>query len=232
MNKKKLEWCLPIPELGIDGHVPTSYEKFILDGIPKDLTNKRVLDLAAWDGYYSHIASKRGAKIVVAIDNGIGEEICYGPDKNKLSPGSSFPNPKERKLAIERLFNKYKFLREKLNANIHFVPMNVFDMDKILMKFDVIFCFGIFYHVSDVYGLFKKCYERLDDNGILLAEGQSSFDSSATMYLNAVYELGNDPTNYWVPSEECLMKMLKRIGFKEYKRLGNRGTRILFMVKK
>ncbi len=38
--------------------------------VPKDLTGKRVLDVGAWDGYWSFEAMKRGARQVVAIDNG------------------------------------------------------------------------------------------------------------------------------------------------------------------
>ena len=37
-------------------------------GIPKNLKNKHVLDVGAWDGYFSFLAESRGAK-VKAIDS-------------------------------------------------------------------------------------------------------------------------------------------------------------------
>src|SRR5690349_9581801 len=37
--------------------------------IPADLTGKRVLDVGAWDGFWTFEAIKRGAKQVVAIDD-------------------------------------------------------------------------------------------------------------------------------------------------------------------
>ncbi|MBT7362842.1 MAG: hypothetical protein HN813_12755, partial [Rhodospirillaceae bacterium] len=37
--------------------------------IPDDLTGKRVLDIGAWDGYWSFEALKRGAEQVIAIDD-------------------------------------------------------------------------------------------------------------------------------------------------------------------
>src|SRR4030095_270786 len=37
--------------------------------IPADLTGKRVLDVGAWDGYWTFAALKRGAREVVAIDD-------------------------------------------------------------------------------------------------------------------------------------------------------------------
>ena len=38
-------------------------------GIPKNLEGKTVLDIGAWDGFYSFEAEKRGAKRVLAIDS-------------------------------------------------------------------------------------------------------------------------------------------------------------------
>jgi tRNA (mo5U34)-methyltransferase len=37
-------------------------------GMPEDLTNLSVLDIGAWDGYFSFAAEKRGAAKVVAAD--------------------------------------------------------------------------------------------------------------------------------------------------------------------
>jgi tRNA (mo5U34)-methyltransferase len=37
--------------------------------VPADLTGKRVLDVGAWDGFWSFEALKRGAREVVAIDD-------------------------------------------------------------------------------------------------------------------------------------------------------------------
>ena len=37
--------------------------------IPKDLSGKTVLDIGAWDGFFSFEAERRGAKRVLAIDS-------------------------------------------------------------------------------------------------------------------------------------------------------------------
>src|SRR6476660_6552889 len=37
--------------------------------VPADLTAKRVLDVGAWDGYWTFLALERGAREVVAIDD-------------------------------------------------------------------------------------------------------------------------------------------------------------------
>lgn len=237
MAEERLEWCFSVPELSIDGDIPDYHTEFMGSGMPIDLTGKSVLDLGSWDGYHSFMAIKRGAEIVVAIDNGVGEEIMFGPDKNKLSPGCSFPNPKERKLAIKRLYKKYRILNDKLGANINFIPMDIMDIDKILMKFDIILCLGVFYHVKNIYGLLEKCYERLEDGGSLVAEGHISEDKKSIARFIDAFELNNDPTNYWSPSESCLKKMLLRIGFKTFETINlspieRDGRRILLRARK
>jgi len=37
-------------------------------GLPEDLTGKTVLDIGAWDGFYSFESERRGASRVLAID--------------------------------------------------------------------------------------------------------------------------------------------------------------------
>ena len=48
---------------GFNPHFPAKYR------VPADLTGKRVLDVGAWDGYWTFDALKRGAREVVAIDD-------------------------------------------------------------------------------------------------------------------------------------------------------------------
>ena len=48
------------------GWAPVAPEAY---SIPDDLNGKRVLDIGAWDGYWSFEALRRGAREVVAIDD-------------------------------------------------------------------------------------------------------------------------------------------------------------------
>lgn len=200
-----MEWNHSVPELGIVGKMHKDGQDFVIQAIPKNLKGKSVLDLGAWDGYFSVAAAKRGAEPVVAIDNGYGEQRDFGDG------------------AIERLYKKYAILNKKLGINITFLPMDIFEMDKILMKFDYIFCFGIYYHVKNIYGLFEKCYEKLNPGGTLLIEGHFIGGGGFFTYFYDEYELNNDKSNYWSPTEETLQKMLRRIGFRKYKRIGTLG---------
>lgn len=211
LSIKNLKWCHTYPELDIKGTEPIKHQEFITSIIPEDLTGKTVLDLGAWDGYYGHIASRRNAKTVVVLDSGEAEQRTF-------------------KQTVSDMFIKINHINKKLNTNLHFIPMNVSDIDKLQMEFDVIFCFGLFYHVKNPYDLFEKCYQK--SNEMFLLEGHVSDALEESAYILNKAELNNDPSNYWVMSKSCIIKMLKRIGFKEVRFIKQMGNRGLFIAKK
>lgn len=195
MKKTKVKWNHSFPAFGLIGQQPNDVQSFVADIIPTDLTGKTVLDLGAWDGYYSFLAAQYNADVVVALDNMQGEI-------------------KDFKGGPRTLYNKYYYVSKKSGLlNVHFIPMDALDIDKIKMNFDIIFCFGLYYHVSDPIGLFKKCYDKC--NEMLLIEGYVINKEEPTAYIFDEKELNNDPTNYWGFTTNALIKILKRIGFKK-----------------
>tara|TARA_R110000824_G_scaffold300225_1_gene488258 strand:- start:10506 stop:11108 length:603 start_codon:yes stop_codon:yes gene_type:complete len=60
-----LKYHHSFPELGIEGRVTAAGIARKLDyiNLPEDLTGKTVLDIGAWDGYYSFECEKRGATV-------------------------------------------------------------------------------------------------------------------------------------------------------------------------
>lgn len=47
---------------GKEGRFCKKFQNWILSGIPQDLTGKTVLDIGAWDGFYSFSAEKKGVQ--------------------------------------------------------------------------------------------------------------------------------------------------------------------------
>ena len=220
-------WCHTFPELGISGsQIGQEDEDFIMSAIPENLAGKSVLDLASFDGFYSYQAVKKGAKFVVALDNGMGEEILGGPDGGTLNGVNSYPNAVERQKAFDRQYAKYKLL----NVNINLVPLNVEDMDKLVPDFDIIFCLGLYYHIKDFYGLFEKCYNKCKEMTII--EGAIIEHEESIIYMVGPSEMHNDPTNFWVPTPNGLIKTLCRVGFKRFEVAGVRRGRILLRAYK
>lgn len=194
MKKTKVRWNHSFPAFKIKGQQPIDVQRFVATLIPTDLTGKTVLDLGAWDGYFSFLCAQYNADVVVALDSMQGEI-------------------KDFKGGPRTLYTKYNAVAYQSKLNVHFIPMDALDIDKIKMNFDIILCFGLYYHVSDPVGLFQKCYDKC--NEMLLVEGFVTDSEETTIYLYDEKELKNDPTNYWGFTTNALIKMLKRIGFKK-----------------
>lgn len=91
-----------------------------LQQIPDDLTNKTVLDIGAWDGFFSFEFERRGAK-VLSID--IWDEVALA---------------------------RFLFAREKLNSKVEYKRIDVHDLDPdVIGKFDIVFCAGVLYHLRN-----------------------------------------------------------------------------------
>ena len=68
-----ITWCHPLNLGGIETrpqwHVRRRFRRRLeFLQIPQDLTGKTVLDIGAWDGFFSFECERRGAKRVLAID--------------------------------------------------------------------------------------------------------------------------------------------------------------------
>jgi tRNA (mo5U34)-methyltransferase len=91
--------------------------------IPEDLSGMTVLDIGAWDGYFSLEFERRGAKRVLAIDT-------YAWDHGAL--------------------DCFLLVREHFNSKVEYRRMDVHDLspDEI-GRFDLVFCAGVLYHMRN-----------------------------------------------------------------------------------
>ena len=89
--------------------------------IPDDLTGMSVLDIGAWDGYFSFEFERRGAKRVLAIDR-------YSWDNRGLEC--------------------FLLARQHFGSNVEYRKMDVLELhpDEV-GTFDLVFCAGVLYHL-------------------------------------------------------------------------------------
>jgi tRNA (mo5U34)-methyltransferase len=100
--------------------------------VPADLRGKRVLDVGAWDGYWTFEALRRGARQVVAID-----------DFSDLL-GKSGPRSRGAWETFDLCRAALGWSEERCQR----VEMSVYDLtEERLGRFDVVFFFGTFYHL-------------------------------------------------------------------------------------
>jgi 2-polyprenyl-3-methyl-5-hydroxy-6-metoxy-1,4-benzoquinol methylase len=102
-------------------HVQRRFQRRLgLLQIPEDLTGKTVLDVGAWDGFFSSEFERRGAK-VTAVDSWTGPH------------------------ALET----FLLARERFGSNAAYHHLDVHDISSETVEgtFDIVFCAGVLYHL-------------------------------------------------------------------------------------
>lgn len=139
------------------GHQRIEAQEFIAGNIPQDLSGKSVLDIGANDGYFSFLAEKRKAARVLAIDVWQGDDIKSG----RIGVGKDG----------EYFLKTFDLAKKALKSRVAYENMNLFDIPSLQAKFDVIFLFGVYYHLEDPLRAFRIVSEKLNPGGLLLFEG-------------------------------------------------------------
>ena len=107
------------------------------------------------------------------------------------------------------------------------VPMDIFSEKWLFLpKFDVVSCQGVFYHVPDIVSLFTRL--RMITGEVLFLEGHFSTKKGCFMEFKGE-SMNTDFGNWWTPTEDCLHKLLKAVGFNS-KTLEIRGHRICIIA--
>ena len=182
--------------------------------IPDSLDGLRVLDVGAWDGYWSFEALKRGAREVVAIDD----------FSDFLGSLSEKDRPAWESFDMCRSAFGYDESRCKR------FDMSVYDASEAnLGRFDVVFMFGVLYHLRHPLLALDKLaaicdHEIYVESAILddyspyqggLEHGYSGHQMVMEFYPKKEY--GNNDSNWWAPTMHCLGHMVLSAGFSEAK---------------
>ena len=180
---------------------PTKY------GIPDRMDGERVLDVGAWDGYWTFEAMKRGASSVVAIDD---FSDTLGDLKN---------------VSRQKQWHNFDLCRDALGyKNCQRYARSVYDIGHLFdQPFDRVFFFGTIYHLRhpllalDV--LRKLCCGTIHIESAIL-DGvaspytrQGSLPSACHAEFYPGNEYGANHSNWWVPTLRCLHAMTEAAGF-------------------
>ena len=175
---------------GIDD---SSYRLARLD-LPNSLAGRSVLDIGAWDGFFSFEAERRGASRVVASDHYSWHGPGWGSKRG------------------------FELAREALGSKVEDIDIDVMDLspDRI-GTFDVVFFFGVLYHLRHPLLALERVASVT--RGLLVVEtvvDMAGFRRPAAAFYPG-RELNNDPTNWWAPNVPALEAMLRDVGFADVK---------------
>ncbi len=161
--------------------------------LPEDLSGKTVLDIGAWDGFFSFEAERRRASRVVACDYYAWHGMGWGTGRGK---------------------DGFELARTALNSRVEDVALDVMDLSpEKIGTFDVVFFLGVLYHLPNPLLALERVASV--SSGLLILETGVDMVGigrpAAAFYPDR--ELNNDPTNWWGPNHAAVQGILTSVGF-------------------
>jgi tRNA (mo5U34)-methyltransferase len=158
-------------------------------GIPEKLTGLTVLDVGAWDGFFSFECERRGAARVVAADYFSWHGQGWGAKAG------------------------FEMAREALGSRVEDVDIDVMDLSpERIGTFDLVLFLGVLYHLRDPLGALERVASVT--RGMMILETVVD-QVGVTRPVAAFYpgrELNGDPTNWWGPNPPAVVGMMKAAG--------------------
>jgi tRNA (mo5U34)-methyltransferase len=155
--------------------------------LPDRLDGKTVLDVGAWDGFYSFECERRGAARVVASDSHVW--------RDGFKEG-------------------FQLARRELKSNVEDLEIDVLDLSpERVGVFDVVICLGVLYHMKHPMLMIERVANVTGDLLILETHTDCLNVKTPAMAFYEGRELGNDPTNWCGPNVPMVCAMLRTAGF-------------------
>jgi tRNA (mo5U34)-methyltransferase len=189
---KKINWWHKI-DLGngiITPGLDDSPKKLKQIQMDTDLTGKTVLDIGAWDGFFSFEAERRSARRVLAIDGYVWKQ---GGGKDGFT-----------------------FARKTLGSKVEDKEIYVMDLShETVGVFDYVLFLGVFYHLRHPL-LALENISRITKNRLILETHSELIGGKRPMMVfYPGEEMNNDPTNWWGPNPTAIKSMLLDVGFRK-----------------
>lgn len=193
-----------------------------VDAFMPDFRGKTVLDIGAWDGYYSFLAERRGASRVVALDHyawGVDipareaywrecAEAGRMPDHGRDTVDFWQPD-----LPGKRGFN---LARELLDSKVEAVVGDFATMDLTeLGTFDIVIYCGVLYHMKEPLACLERVRSVTRELAVVETEALHvpALEHVPLAEFRAGNEVNRDFGNWWMPNMTSLRAMCRAAGF-------------------
>lgn len=183
------------------------------------LHGKSLLDIGAWDGYFSFRAERAGAARVVALDHYVwsldlpAQQAYYQackraglvPDQYQDRPDLWHPETLPGKRGFD-------FAREQLGSRVEAIvgDFNTTDAG----TFDIVLFLGVLYHVEDPLGALRRVRGFARELAVIetVATHIEGHDRPLVEFFPGE-ELDGDVSNWWAPNEAALHGLCRAAGF-------------------
>jgi len=214
-KQEKITWFHQI-DLG-DGNLTDGFAK--IDGLKATadvlfamgLENRTVLDVGAWDGYYSFEAEKRGAARVLAADH-----FCWSGKGWGTKAG-------------------FDYAHRVLNSRVDNIDIDIPDMtvDRV-GKHDIVLFNGIWYHVfNPLLGL--ELATKIANHVVTVETFIDNCDNPRPVmnFFPGEKPPPGYPENGWGPNSILMHAIFKRLGYEttlEFENPGHGNQRSIFLA--
>jgi tRNA (mo5U34)-methyltransferase len=183
-----IDWWhqIELPDGSVTPGADRSAEKLEWLHLP-DLTGKSVLDVGAYDGYFSFAAERLGASRVVALDT-------YAWRR----PGGK---------------DGFEYARNTLASSVEDVEVEVLDISpETVGQFDVVLFLGVLYHMRHPLLALERMASVTKELLVMETLVDMTFlrSPAAAFYP---WKMFRDDTNWWGPNRAAVLGMLSSVGF-------------------
>jgi tRNA (mo5U34)-methyltransferase len=159
-------------------------------GLPEDLTGKTVLDVGAWDGFFSFEAERRGAARVLAVDS-----FSWGGDGWGTRAG-------------------FDLARNVLRSKVECRSVDVLDLSpESVGAFDVVLFLGVLYHMRHPLLALERVASVTGELLVLETHVDLLGHRGPAAAFYPGDELNRDCSNWWGPNPSAVVGMLHAVGF-------------------
>ena len=203
-----------------------------------DLRGRTVLDIGAWDGFYSFAAERAGAARVVALDHLVWSAELHAFRRvwsrvlAELPPGRVPPDALDVMEASD-IWDPvglpgragFDLAHRTLGSTVEPVVRD-FARDDLapLGRFDVVLFLGVLYHLRDPLGALRRVHALCGDVAIIETEAIAigGYPHAAVAQFMGTRKRNYDPTNWWAPTAAALERWCLAAGFSRVEHVGRR----------
>jgi tRNA (mo5U34)-methyltransferase len=192
------------------------------------LAGKSVLDIGAWDGYFSFATEELGAERVVALDHFVWSIDRHAIPKMKAEREAKGlpprPTSETEVWRPDTMPGKATFdlARRLRGSKVESIAADFMTMDLgEVGTFDVVLYLGVLYHIEDPYGALKRLARVTGGEAYIETAGVAvnRYEHRKLWEFYEADEFNGDPTNWWAPNLAALQGACRAAGFSDVQTL-------------
>jgi len=183
--------------------------QWVAYGLPETVQGFRVYDYGTWNGGLAFEAHRRGAAESWALDSFVWERWPHVRRMFEVDRENMAPAVKDAWVEVEAIPS---FVLAEPQAVRHPENLSLREFAQRYGQADITIAGGVLYHL-------KNPFKFIEDVKLLVKPGGTLYlstwclPSETGQVMRFVPGWRNDPSNYWLISQPCVVAMMEHVGF-------------------